>query len=90
MSSVLISGGNSNGRKSHAEMNPVLVREAKRLRRRNPKISKRRSLAKILAELAKAGYLNINGQRYAAQSISYVINGCGQLAAGRALIEGAG
>jgi DNA invertase Pin-like site-specific DNA recombinase len=43
-------GDKVGGRKSHAERNPELVREAKRLARRSPK-GKQRSLRQIAAEL---------------------------------------
>jgi hypothetical protein len=42
--------GKCEGRKSHAELNPDLVREAKRLRRRSPK-GHQRSLRDVAAEL---------------------------------------
>ena len=47
--------GKCEGRKSLAEMHPVVVREAKRLGRANPKTGERRSLRKIAKELAKMG-----------------------------------
>src|SRR3954452_9277784 len=40
------------GRKSHAELRPDVVSEAKRLYRRSPKTGERRSLREIAAELA--------------------------------------
>src|SRR6516225_3988180 len=49
--------GKCEGRKSHAEINPELVREAKRLRRRSPK-GHQRSLRDVAAELAKLGFVN--------------------------------
>jgi hypothetical protein len=55
-------------RKPHAELNPGLVAEAKRLRRCSPK-GTRRSLRDVAAELARLGYLNVNGKAFAAMSI---------------------
>ena len=46
--------GKCEGRKNWAEINPELVREAKRLRRRSPK-GHQRSLRDVAAELAKLG-----------------------------------
>jgi len=66
--------GRCEGRKSHAEVTPKVVREAKRLARRNPRTGKVRSLRTISAELAALGYLNINGQPYNPKSITSMIN----------------
>jgi DNA invertase Pin-like site-specific DNA recombinase len=52
--------GNCEGRKRWAEINPELVREAKRLRRRSPK-GHQRSLRDVAAELAKLGFVNERG-----------------------------
>jgi DNA invertase Pin-like site-specific DNA recombinase len=43
------------GRKSLAEREPKMVKEAKRLRRKNPRTGKRRSLRQISAELKSMG-----------------------------------
>jgi DNA invertase Pin-like site-specific DNA recombinase len=64
--------GKCEGRKSHAELNPDLVAEAKRLRRRSPK-GHRRSLREVSAELARLGYLNVNGKPFAAMSIKSML-----------------
>jgi len=64
--------GKCEGRKSHAELNPDLVREAKRLRRRSPK-GHQRSLRDVAAELARLGYLNINGKPFAAMSVKSML-----------------
>jgi DNA invertase Pin-like site-specific DNA recombinase len=64
--------GKCEGRKSHAELNPDLVREAQRLRRRSPK-GRQRSLRDVAAELAQLGYLNINGKPFAAMSIKSMV-----------------
>jgi DNA invertase Pin-like site-specific DNA recombinase len=60
--------GKCEGRKSHAELNPTLVREAKRLRRRSPKTGEQRSLREISAALAQMGYLNSRGRPFSASS----------------------
>lgn len=60
--------GKCEGRKSHAELHPDLVAEAKRLRRRSPK-GHQRSLREVSAELARLGYLNVNGKPFAAMSV---------------------
>ena len=64
--------GKCEGRKNHAEMNPELVREAKRLRRRSPK-GHQRSLRDVAAELAKLGFLNQHGVPFAAASVQSMI-----------------
>lgn len=48
--------GKCEGRKSHAEMSPALVGEAKRLARRNPKTGTRRTLREISVLLYASGY----------------------------------
>jgi hypothetical protein len=52
--------GKCEGRKSWSEVNPELVREAKRLRRRSPK-GHQRSLRAIASELAALGYVSNKG-----------------------------
>jgi DNA invertase Pin-like site-specific DNA recombinase len=64
--------GKCEGRRSHAEMNPALVAEAKRLRR--PYRGRKRSLRAIAAELATRGFLNANGAPYAAMSIKSMLD----------------
>jgi DNA invertase Pin-like site-specific DNA recombinase len=64
--------GKCEGRKSWAEINPELVREAKRLRRRSPK-GHQRSLRHVAAELAKLGYLNERGATFSAASIASML-----------------
>jgi DNA invertase Pin-like site-specific DNA recombinase len=61
--------GKCEGRKSHAELRPAVVAEAKRLHRASPKTGDRRSLRKISAELAALGYLNERGAPYSAKSV---------------------
>ena len=61
--------GKCEGRKSHAELRPAVVAEAKRLHRASPKTGERRSLRKIAAELAAMGHLNERGAPYSAKSV---------------------
>jgi DNA invertase Pin-like site-specific DNA recombinase len=60
--------GKCEGRKRWAELNPELVREAKRLRRRSPK-GHQRSLREIAAELAKLGFVNERDATFSASSV---------------------
>ena len=60
--------GKCEGRKSWAEINPGLVREAKRRRRRSPK-GHQRSLRDVAAELAKLGFVNQRGAEFSASSV---------------------
>jgi hypothetical protein len=57
---------------SHAERNPEMIREAKRLRRRSPK-GHQRSLRDISAELMTLGYVNERGKPFSASSIAAMI-----------------
>jgi len=50
-----------------------IVREAKRLRRKNPRTGKRRSLRLVANELAKGGYLAPSGKPYGPESIKRMI-----------------
>src|SRR4051794_10540370 len=52
------------GRKSHAELRPEVVSEAKRLYRRSPKTGERRSLREIAAGLASMGHLGSTGRPF--------------------------
>jgi len=65
--------GKCEGRKSHAELHPEVVQEAKRLRRRSSKTGKRRSYRDIAQELAHRGHLNSNGREFSASSIRSMI-----------------
>jgi DNA invertase Pin-like site-specific DNA recombinase len=65
--------GKCEGRKSHLEVRPEVVREAKRLRRRSPKTGQQRSLREIAAELAALGYLNTNRRSFSASSVKAMI-----------------
>ncbi len=64
--------GKCEGRRSWAELNPELVREAKRLRRRSPK-GHQRSLRDVAAELAKLGFVNERGAAFSASSVQSMI-----------------
>ena len=64
--------GKCEGRKAWAEINPDLVREAKRLRRRSPK-GHQRSLRDVAAELVKLGFVNQRGAEFSASSIASIL-----------------
>jgi hypothetical protein len=51
-----------------------MVKQAKRLARKNPLTGKRRSLRKISAELVALGFTRDNGQPYSAATVRNVIN----------------
>ena len=68
----LADAGKCEGRKSWAEINPELVRQAKRLRRRSPKGHKR-SLRDVAAELAKLGFFNVRGAAFSASSVQSML-----------------
>lgn len=65
--------GKCEGRKSHIERNPEVVRQAKRLARRNPKSGAVRSLREIAAELAALGHRSSTGKPFTAQSIANML-----------------
>jgi DNA invertase Pin-like site-specific DNA recombinase len=67
--------GKCEGRKSHSEKRPEAVALAKRLHRASPKTGERRSLSKISAELAAAGYLNEHGRPFNPKSIKSMLEG---------------
>ena len=50
-----------------------IVKEAKRLRRKNPRTGRRRSLRRVAAELAEMGYLAESGKPYGAESVKQMI-----------------
>jgi DNA invertase Pin-like site-specific DNA recombinase len=64
--------GKCEGRKGHAEMNPALVAQARRLRRKLPK-GGQRSLREVAAELARRGHLNANGRPFSASSVKSML-----------------
>src|SRR4051794_28691403 len=59
------------GRKSWAEINPEMVKEAKRLRRRTK--AGQRSLRTIAAELAKLGYSNQRGAMFSPSAVASML-----------------
>lgn len=64
--------GKVEGRKSWAEVNPQLVKEARRLRRRSPK-GGQRSLRAIAEELAKLGHVNERGVPFSPLSVQSLL-----------------
>src|SRR3984957_9530086 len=60
--------GKCEGRKSHAQLNPALVQEVRRLRRRSPK-GHQRSLRDIADELSRLGHTNTAGRPFSPSSI---------------------
>jgi hypothetical protein len=64
--------GKCDGRKSWAEINPELVHQANRLRRRSPK-GHQRSLRDVAAELAKLGFVNERGVEFSAASVASML-----------------
>src|SRR3954466_2643096 len=65
-------GAKVEGRKSHAELRPEAVAQAKRLRRKRPK-GGQRSYRQIASELFRAGHSNSNGRRFSPSSIKAMI-----------------
>jgi DNA invertase Pin-like site-specific DNA recombinase len=63
------------GRKGYASVEPVLVREAKRLARKSPKTGKARSLRMIASELAAAGYVTSAGNPFSAAQVQRLVKG---------------
>lgn len=63
------------GRKGYGETNPELVREAKRLARKNPKTGKARSLREIAAELAELGHRTSKGREFSASQVKRLVEG---------------
>ena len=61
------------GRKSYLERDPLMVREARRLARRNPKTGEKRSLRAIARELAALGYHRANGEPFFAASVQSML-----------------
>jgi DNA invertase Pin-like site-specific DNA recombinase len=60
------------GRRSHAELRPEVVAEARKLARRSPK-GGQHSLREIAAELERRGHVNERGARYAPASINNML-----------------
>ena len=70
------------GRKGYSETAPDLVREAKRLARKNPRTGAARSLREIAAELAKLGHVNGKGVEFGAAQVSRLLGRDRRTAAG--------
>ncbi|MBL4741045.1 MAG: recombinase family protein [Sneathiella sp.] len=67
-----IETGRCEGRKPVPD---VVVKEAKRLYRKNPRTGKRRSLRTIAKELAELGHLSVSGKPYGAESVKQMVVG---------------
>lgn len=61
------------GRKGYRETNPGLIREAKRLARRNPKTGETRSLREIAGELAQLGHATATGKPFSASQVQRLL-----------------
>lgn len=59
---VRATGAKCEGRKGHAEKDPEIVREARRLARRNPKTGRTRTLREIAATLVELGFVSSRGR----------------------------
>jgi hypothetical protein len=68
----MATGKKVEGRKSHAEARPDVVKLAKSLARRKPK-GGRLSLRAISAELAARGYFNERGRPFNPKSVSVLL-----------------
>ena len=51
----------------------AIVKEARRLRRKNPRTGKRRSLRRVAAELARMGFMAASGKPHGAESVKQMI-----------------
>jgi hypothetical protein len=67
--------GKCEGRKSHAEIRPEVVREAKRLHRASPLNGERRSFRRISEELAAMGHLTGRGTPFSASAVQAMVDG---------------
>jgi DNA invertase Pin-like site-specific DNA recombinase len=61
------------GRKSYKEINPEMVRQAKRLYRRSPKTGKRLSLRKVADKLINLGYAKPDGNPFDPKTVSNMV-----------------
>lgn len=61
------------GRKSHAETNPALVKEARRLARKNPRNGEVRSLREIATDLAELGFTTAKGKPFSASQVKRLV-----------------
>ena len=62
------------GRKAYKELNPDMVKQAKRLYRRSPKTGKRLSLRKVASKLVELGYSKPDGNPFDPKSISNMVS----------------
>lgn len=62
------------GRKSWSETHPEMVKQVKRLARKNPKTGKVRSLREIAAELEAMGYLSTTGKQLSANTVARILS----------------
>ena len=69
----VVKGSRVEGRKGYADSLPELVREAKRLARKNPKTGVTRSLRKIAEELATLGYRTEAGNSFSASQVQRLV-----------------
>jgi len=65
--------GKVEGRKSYSERDPNLIKEARRLARRNPKTKKRRSLRSIASELSRLGHQTAKGTNFSASQVARLL-----------------
>lgn len=68
-----VKGERVEGRKGYGETNPEMVRQAKRLARKNPKTGEVRSLRKIASELEALGYVTSNGHPFSAAQVKRLL-----------------
>lgn len=61
------------GQKGYAETHPELVREARRLARKNPRTGEARSLREIAAELAALGHRTAAGKEFSASQVKRLL-----------------
>ena len=62
------------GRRGYAETRPELVREARRLARRNPKSGQTRTLREIAGALAAAGHVTASGRPFSASQVQRLLD----------------
>jgi len=61
------------GRKGYDDVNPELIRQAKRLARKSPRTGEARSLREIAAELAELGYRTKAGNAFSAGQVTRLL-----------------
>jgi DNA invertase Pin-like site-specific DNA recombinase len=61
------------GRKGHAETNPEMTAQARRLARKNPRTGKARSLREIAAELVEMGFTTASGKAFSASQVQRLL-----------------